>query len=144
MSIQNLISRHKASIKKLLDFVGYDYTNWNRVELYKFSNQFLNTLDTANLDVLEISSGNYYKDNYKFNSYTEANFPEFDVCKDTLEDKYDLIIADQVFEHLLHPYSATKNVFSMLKPEEFFLFQPPFLSNSTIIPTTVPDGQKQD
>ena len=34
-------------------------------------------------------------------------------AKKLQENKYDLIIADNVWEHLKYPYRATKNVFKM-------------------------------
>ena len=39
------------------------------------------------------------------------NFPEYDICNEVYGNKkYDLIIADNVWEHLKYPYKATKNV----------------------------------
>jgi SAM-dependent methyltransferase len=125
--LNKLISKNKEKIKKILDIAGYDYTNWNRTVLYNSCREIFNELKTENLETLEISAGNYYKDNFKFKSYKEANFPDFDVCKDTLDKEYDLIIADQVFEHLLHPYKAAQNVYSMLKPGGSFFISTPFL-----------------
>jgi SAM-dependent methyltransferase len=45
----------------------------------------------------------------------------------TLPSRFDLIIADQVFEHLLWPYRAGRNVRSMVKPGGHFLMTTPFL-----------------
>src|SRR5205823_6255879 len=39
----------------------------------------------------------------------------------------DLVIAEQVFEHLPWPYRAARNVFKMLKPGGHFLMTTPFL-----------------
>ena len=85
-------------------------------------------MNLEDLDVLEISAGEYWKENFKFKSFTEMNFPEYDICKDLInENKYDLIIADNVWEHLKYPYRATKNVFKMLRPNGYFLVITPFL-----------------
>ena len=78
------------------------------------------------LDVLEISAGNVWQP-LGFKSFTEANFPEFDVCSMVLPNQFDLVIADQVFEHLLWPYRAGKNVYEMTKPGGYFLVTTPFL-----------------
>ena len=40
------------------------------------------------------------------------------------QKKYDLIIADNVWEHLKYPYKATKNVFDMLKRWIFLVITP--------------------
>ena len=54
------------------------------------------------------------------------NFPEFDICSDSINKKFDLIIADNVWEHLKYPYRASKNVQKMLKPNGIFLIIVPF------------------
>lgn len=82
-------------------------------------------LDPARISALEIS-GERFK-SFGFRGYRDVHYPEFDICTDKLDKKYDLIIAEQVFEHLLWPYRAAKNVFEMLSPEGFFLISTPFL-----------------
>ena len=42
-------------------------------------------------------------------------------------ESFDLIIAEQVFEHLKWPYRAAKNVYRMLRPGGSFLITTPFL-----------------
>ena len=52
-----------------------------------------------------------------FASYTIANYPEYDVCERPFAvDAFDLVIAQQVFEHVLWPYRAAKHVYEMLRP----------------------------
>ena len=34
------------------------------------------------------------------------DFPEFDICSDVLAERFDLIIAEHVFEHIRWPYRA--------------------------------------
>lgn len=116
----------KQKIKKVLDAIHYDYGHWARSVMYRECSKLLKGLSPEQLDVLEISSGNLWQQ-FGFKSFTEANFPEFDICSMTLPDQYDLIIADQVFEHLLWPYRAGKNVYEMTKPGGYFLITTPFL-----------------
>jgi hypothetical protein len=49
------------------------------------------------------------------------------VCAGLLDGKLDIIIADQVFEHLLWPYPAVRNVLEMFNPIGYFLITTPFL-----------------
>ena len=44
--------------------------------------------------------------------------------------EFDLIIADQVFEHLKWPLRAGRNVYSMLKPGGHFIIATPFFSGA--------------
>lgn len=100
--------------------------HWCRVVMNREIKAFLQSLDCPSLDVLEISGQR--KDDFGFNSYRSVEYPEYDVCAGPLEEeKFDLIIAEQVFEHVRHPDRAAKNVFEMLKPGGIFVISTPFL-----------------
>lgn len=49
-----------------------------------------------------------------FAEYISTTYPDFDICEGALPDTFDLVIAEQVFEHLLWPYRAGKDVYDML------------------------------
>jgi len=121
-----LSEKNKQAIKKALDAVHYDYGHWARTVMYQECFRLVGGLNPGNLDTLEISGSNVWK-SWEFKSFTEANFPEFDICSMTLPQRFDLIIADQVFEHLLWPYRAGRNVHSMLRPGGHFMVTTPFL-----------------
>jgi SAM-dependent methyltransferase len=124
---------HKKKIQKLLKLVHYDYGFWNRTVMYQSCFEWVESLHPEALDALEISAGNIWRP-LGFKSYTEANFPVFDVCSMTLNKQFDLIIADQVFEHLLWPYRAGRNVYEMTKPNGYFLITTPFLIKEHHVP----------
>lgn len=94
-------------IKKFLAYVGYDYRHWTRPVMHEACTRLLTERGMENLDVLEIFSGEWRT--FPFRSYREMNFPEYDICEDILDNQFNLIIADQVFEHLLRlPYDCTR------------------------------------
>jgi SAM-dependent methyltransferase len=76
--------------------------------------------------VLEIS-GEQWGQWEAFREYRSVHYPEFDLCASTLDEKFDLILAEQVFEHLLWPYRAGKNVYAMLNKGGYFFITTPFL-----------------
>jgi len=86
-------------------------------------------MNPETLTALEISPGG--KDSpwcsLGFAEYTGMDYPEFDICKNPLNRQFDIIIADQVFEHLLWPYRAARNVYAMLKNGGVFISTTPFL-----------------
>jgi SAM-dependent methyltransferase len=101
---------------------------WGRVVMNRSCRELVEGLGPEKLDVLEISGDDWGKLSYPFKSFRSANYPEYDVCADPLADQqFDLIIAEQVFEHLLWPYRAGKNVYQMLRPGGHFLISTPFL-----------------
>ena len=121
---RNLVKK----IKKIAKYLGFNLEYWHRYASYKKIKKDLSFLDFQSLDVLEISAGEYWRENYKFKSFDQMNYPEYDICKGIhTQKKYDLIIADNVWEHLKYPYKATKNVFDMLKKDGYFLVITPFL-----------------
>lgn len=115
-----------AWIKRSLGYVGFDATHWIRVVMYRECFRLIEDLNPCKLDALEVSSGIMWQQT-KFKSYSTMNFPDYDICTDVLDQQFDLIIADNVFEHLPYPYRAAKNVYSMLRPGGKFLIVTPFL-----------------
>lgn len=120
-------------VKKMLRAVNYDYGHWTRTVMHKECDRMLAEIGIHDKDALEISAGGHWR-TLPFKSFTEANYPEFDICKDKLDRQFDVIIADQVFEHLLWPYRAAHNVHAMLKPGGYFLVSTPFLIRVHAIP----------
>lgn len=117
----------KAKLKSMLDAVGYDTTDWVRVVMYQRCFDFIRTLKPETLDALEISGGNQWRRQFSFKSFDVTSYPGFDICAEALPAKYDLIIADQVFEHLKWPLRAARNVYQMLEPGGYFIIATPFL-----------------
>jgi SAM-dependent methyltransferase len=108
--------------------MGFEATDWVRIVMYRECFAFIESIGPDTADVLEISGGNSeWRRRFKFRSYTSTGFPEFDICAGTLDRQFDLIIADQVFEHLAWPMRAGRNVYAMLRPGGYFVVATPFL-----------------
>jgi len=99
--------------------------HWCRVVMDEATRDMISEIPCKDLDALEISGDKW--SNFGFKSYHNLQYPEFDICFNKLDDKFDIIIAEQVFEHLLWPYRAGKNVYDMIKPGGYFLVTTPFL-----------------
>ena len=99
----------------------------------KETKALVQALKPENLDAFEISGGDWGR-HFAFKSYTIGSYPEFDICRDVPNQQFDLVIAEQVFEHLTHPFRAARNVHRMLRPGGFFLLTTPFLIKVHHIP----------
>jgi SAM-dependent methyltransferase len=89
--------------------------------------RFIRSLDCSQIDALEIS-GSASQGRYPFRSYQTVQFSDYDICTGPLApEKFDLVIAEQVFEHVLRPDLAASSVFQMLRPGGFFVISTPFL-----------------
>jgi hypothetical protein len=96
----------KERLRKALWAVGYETTDWMRIVMYRRCFAFIADLGPETLDALEISAGPNWAREFRFRSYTGTSYPGFDICSQTLPARFDLIIADQVFEHLKWPYRS--------------------------------------
>lgn len=105
-------------------------TSLNRVAMAKSSRRMLRGLDPERLDAAEIS-GKWGR-MFGFRSYRQFRYPAFDICAGPFRNgegdvlRFDLILANQVWEHLDRPYAATRNVLEMLRPGGCFWLAVPF------------------
>ncbi len=115
-------------LRKCLDTITFTQPDkqWGRVIMNRETLKLVTELNPSTLDVLEIFGYNWDK-KLSFKSYKSLHFPDFDICESSTPEKFDLIIAEQVFEHLLWPYRAATNVLQMLNPQGYFLVTLPFL-----------------
>ena len=93
----------------------------------------INALGPQDLDVAEISGK--WGERFAFRSYRQFRYPEHDICAGPIRDTetgetlcFDLILANQVWEHLDRPYAATRNVIESLRPGGFFWLAVPFFA----------------
>ena len=99
---------------------------WCRVVMDRETLALIQSRKPEKLSVLEIS-GSFWKDRCRFKDYRTVSYPDYDVCAAPLPETFDLIIAEQVFEHLTRPYLAGRNIHEMLNPGGLFLVTTPFL-----------------
>lgn len=115
-----------------------------RIVMDRETKKWIEALPTKQMDILEVS-GNKWK-YLESKTFDELRFPAFDICEQKTDILYDLIIAEQVFEHLLFPYRAGKNIYDMLRPGGYFLITTPFLLRIHDSPTDctrwTPTGMK--
>lgn len=102
------------------------YDIWIRHVMDEATRRLIEERSPTNLDVVEVS-GDAWRDMFKWKSYSTSKYPAFDVCKDRFDREYDLIIAEQVFEHIRYPARAAKNVFDALRPGGYALITVPCL-----------------
>jgi len=124
--MRNTIRRAQHLLKKIaVKMSGYDQRNWLRVKQIDAFNNFLDLYPAA--EVLEISPGwnNIWKN--KILNYTSVDYPEFDICTDSLAREFDIVIADQVLEHVQKPVDAVRHMFAMVRPGGYIVVATPFL-----------------
>ncbi len=102
----------------------------NRIVMQKTSKAWLQSLGPATLDAAEISGA--WGAKLGFRSFESFHYPAHDPCAGPFRDaagkmrKFDVILANQVWEHIDRPFTATRNVWRMLKPGGWFWLAVPF------------------
>ena len=102
----------------------------NRIVMQRTTRRWLEALPLSQMAAAEISGKHGQR--YEFKSYERFRFPKYDICAGPFEDadgqlrKFDIILANQVWEHLDRPYAATKNVRNMLRKGGYFWVAVPF------------------
>jgi SAM-dependent methyltransferase len=99
--------------------------HWCRVVMNAATQEIVGQLPFPSFDVLEVSGTSWRAAGFR--SYRSVSYPGFDICRETLPEQFDLVIAEQVFEHLRSPFSAARNVLQMLRPGGYFQITTPFL-----------------
>jgi SAM-dependent methyltransferase len=118
-------SRYRQAVQRRFRLEGD--VQWCRVVMNREIQRFIHSLDCPNIDALEIS-GSGSQGRYDFRSYQTVSFPYYDICQGPLaKDKFNFIIAEQVFEHILRPDLAAAHVYQMLRPGGIFVISTPFL-----------------
>ena len=103
----------------------------NRVVMHRSSRRMIQQLRPEALDAAEIS-GKYGR-RFDFKSYVQFGYPTYDICAGAFTvpetgavRQFDLILANQVWEHLDRPYTALGHVRAMLRPGGYFWLAVPF------------------
>ena len=106
-------------------FCGYGQ-QWARVIMDKKTACYVASLNYKNFKALEISGSKWGK--FGFASYRSINYPEYDLCKGVLDNEtFDIIIAEQVLEHVLYPYRAVQSLYRMLRSGGVVVITTPLL-----------------
>lgn len=96
--------------------------------------RYVASLNYKTFKALEISGSKWEK--FGFVSYRNTTYPEYDLCKDVLDNEtFDIIIAKQLLEHVKYPYSAVQNLYRMLNSGGVVVIATPLLVKIHKCPT---------
>ncbi len=102
----------------------------NRIVMQRSTRRWLGNLDLAAMEAAEIS-GKFGR-RFTFRAYTRFRYPVHDICAGPYLDaegsvrRFDIVLANQVWEHLDRPHAAARHVYEMLRPGGYFWLAVPF------------------
>lgn len=106
---------------------------WQRVVMNREVRTHLRSLGPGDLDAAEISGDAQARLGWR--SFTSLNYPEFDLCAPIeTEDRFDVLICEQVLEHVIDPFLATENLFELTRPGGHAVVSTPFLIKQHELP----------
>jgi SAM-dependent methyltransferase len=99
---------------------------WQRVVMNRKVDGYLRSLGPSKLSAVEIS-GNAQSDK-PWKSFGSLNYPEFDLCAPLVDrGQYDVVICEQVLEHVVDPFAAARNLTALCNPGGHVVVTSPFL-----------------
>jgi SAM-dependent methyltransferase len=100
--------------------------HWQRIALYGAVDAKIATLGPSGCSAAEISGENHRATPWK--QYVSLNYPDFDLCAPLSEERrFDVVICEQVLEHVLDPWKAAANLRGLCLPGGTVIVSTPFL-----------------
>jgi SAM-dependent methyltransferase len=99
---------------------------WQRVVMNRAISDHIASLDPSTRSAAEISGGTHADLGWK--DYNRLNYPEFDICAPVADrGKFDVVICEQVLEHVVDPWTAAANLSELTVPGGHVIVSTPFL-----------------
>lgn len=133
MSIRNLLravtpAPVRRMLRRMVSRTKPSGQHWCRVVMDKECDKFVSLLPIAEMSCLEISGPCSRWSRLAWKRYESVQYPEYDLCSGPRSEKaWDIIIAEQVLEHVPNPARALKNIQLMLRPGGIAILTTPFL-----------------
>ncbi|MGI8901495.1 MAG: class I SAM-dependent methyltransferase, partial [Nocardioides sp.] len=64
---------------------------------------------------------------HPWRSYTRLAYPEFDLCASVAERTFDVVICEQVLEHIPDPWVGARTLYDLCRPGGHVIVSTPFL-----------------
>jgi SAM-dependent methyltransferase len=110
----------------VLPEAGSGQDQWQRVTLNAAVSQHLDSLGPAELSAAEISGNAQGAKPWR--RFTSLDFPAFDLCAPLDgHERYDVVICEQVIEHVVDPVTAAANLRGLCAPGGHVIVSTPFL-----------------
>jgi len=122
-----ILRRAVASVERLA-FPGGGTTagHWTRIVVDDAIGNAITELDPSRCSAVEISGENHRRRPWQ--SYDVLSYPDFDLCEPLEhERRYDVVICEQVLEHVVDPCAAVSNLRGLCAPGGHVVVATPFL-----------------
>lgn len=98
---------------------------WARVEMDRAVDAFLTELDPRSCDAFEISGNGHQGRAWR--SYLDLWYPDFDLLDPAPIGEFDVVICEQVLEHVTEPWQSMQTLAKLCKPGGHVIITTPFM-----------------
>ena len=98
---------------------------WCRLVMNGEISKVVAALSPGECDAVEISGSLHSSRPWR--SYERLSYPEFDICTSVPERTFDVVICEQVLEHVRDPWAAARTLRSLCRPGGHLIVSTPFL-----------------
>lgn len=130
-TVRTLSARLPPKVQEALRLLSYGVygapplRQYAREVMNRDVSSWLSGLDVGSLDAVEVSGT--LRCGYQWRTYTSLKYPDFDLTRDNAPDKYDVVICEQVLEHVPDPDAAVHTLRSLARPGGRLVVSTPFL-----------------
>jgi SAM-dependent methyltransferase len=104
---------------------GDTHTQWCRIVMNRRVGEHLRSLGTG-LTAIEVSGSSHKHRAWK--DYRSTSFQDLDLCHPPASlDQYDVVVCEQVLEHVVDPWRAVQTLHDLAKPGGHLVIGLPFL-----------------
>lgn len=124
---RTLLKRLRAGRDRLLlPEASSGADQWQRVVLNRAVDRHIASLGPDGLTAVEISGD--AQANLPWRRFTSLNYPDFDLCAPLRGgETYDVVICEQVLEHVVDPWKAAENLRGLCAPGGHVIVSTPFM-----------------
>jgi SAM-dependent methyltransferase len=113
-------------LSRLAPEAGSGAEQWQRAPLNAAVGRHLDALGPSGLTAAEISGAAQAGRGWR--RFVSLDYPEFDLCAPLeLTDRFDVVICEQVIEHVADPWAAARNLRGLCAPGGRVVVSTPFL-----------------
>lgn len=129
-SLRDLVKRYtpepaKQFVREVRGVGAPSSRHWCRIRMNEAIAELLEGLAPERCTAVEISGDAYAE--LPWREYTALHYPEFDVCTSPAPGQFDVVLCDQVLEHVVDPWAAMRTLRDLCRPEGHVIVSTPFL-----------------